>query len=188
MDLPLEPALAILRRNIDQKRGGLASIEVKPSPNNPVYAGDEVSAMSITTSERGGLDSMRTSIARNQNNSSKTHRTILLNKKAEILVALGINAKRLAETRAEAEEDTLSTPNEESVRLRINSVLFGQLSQVECSLDRLESGDYGTCVSCGEAIAAKRLQAVPWALYCIACQDQFFPRESSAQVSLPKAS
>jgi len=133
---------------------------------------------------------MRTSIARNQNNSRETHRKILLNKKAEILVALGINAKRLAETRTEAEEDALSTANEESVRLRINRVLFGQLSQVECSLDRLKSGDYGTCVSCGEAIAAKRLQAVPWALYCLACQDQLFhwETESSIRVSLLKAS
>jgi len=39
------------------------------------------------------------------------------------------------------------------------------------ALDRIEAGDYGMCVGCEEAIPAKRLQALPWAKYCVNCQQ-----------------
>jgi DnaK suppressor protein len=42
----------------------------------------------------------------------------------------------------------------------------------QAALARLETGDYGTCVSCGEAIPAERLQAMPFAVRCVACQDR----------------
>jgi len=45
------------------------------------------------------------------------------------------------------------------------------LGLIDESLARVESGDYGECVNCGEAILEKRLNAVPWARYCLRCQD-----------------
>jgi DnaK suppressor protein len=33
------------------------------------------------------------------------------------------------------------------------------------------SGEYGVCEDCGKAIPQKRLEAVPWALRCVACQE-----------------
>ena len=39
------------------------------------------------------------------------------------------------------------------------------------ALDRLDSGDYGICLSCEEPIPVKRLRALPWARYCIPCQE-----------------
>lgn len=38
------------------------------------------------------------------------------------------------------------------------------------ALARLESGDYGTCTDCGQAIPPARLQAQPFAIRCVACQ------------------
>jgi RNA polymerase-binding transcription factor len=46
------------------------------------------------------------------------------------------------------------------------------LLEIQQALDRLEEGTYGHCVHCGEVIPRKRLQAVPWARYCIDCQEQ----------------
>jgi DnaK suppressor protein len=40
------------------------------------------------------------------------------------------------------------------------------------ALARLESGDYGTCIDCGEQIPAARLQAQPFAIRCIGCQER----------------
>lgn len=40
------------------------------------------------------------------------------------------------------------------------------------ALARLEEGEYGLCAECGESISPKRLAAVPWADYCVACQSQ----------------
>jgi DnaK suppressor protein len=45
------------------------------------------------------------------------------------------------------------------------------LRQVEQALARLESGDYGLCADCNERIAGKRLQALPFAVRCRACED-----------------
>lgn len=42
---------------------------------------------------------------------------------------------------------------------------------VEEALKRLDEGAYGTCKSCGNPIGVARLEAVPWARYCIKCQE-----------------
>ena len=46
-----------------------------------------------------------------------------------------------------------------------------QLLTVERALKSIEEGSYGTCEECGEEIEEKRLNAVPWATYCLACQE-----------------
>ena len=45
-----------------------------------------------------------------------------------------------------------------------------QLELVEAALARLETGTFGVCQNCGNAIAAERLEALPWAALCIDCQ------------------
>lgn len=57
--------------------------------------------------------------------------------------------------------------------------LFGQshhahalLRTVEEALARIREGSYGLCVSCGNPINQKRLDAVPWTRYCIGCQQR----------------
>lgn len=45
------------------------------------------------------------------------------------------------------------------------------LVEIERALERLDSGDYGSCANCSTEIAKARLRAVPWARYCIDCQE-----------------
>jgi DnaK suppressor protein len=45
-----------------------------------------------------------------------------------------------------------------------------QLELVEAALERLEVGTFGACLRCGKPIAPGRLEALPWAAHCIACQ------------------
>jgi len=42
---------------------------------------------------------------------------------------------------------------------------------VQAALRRDEEGEYGRCVECGELVHKKRLEAVPWARHCVACQE-----------------
>ena len=44
------------------------------------------------------------------------------------------------------------------------------LELVEAALARLDAGTYGACTSCGKPIAPERLEAIPWAAFCIDCQ------------------
>lgn len=45
------------------------------------------------------------------------------------------------------------------------------LNLIDEALSRIEKAEYGDCVNCGEAVQDKRLEAIPWARYCIKCQD-----------------
>ena len=44
------------------------------------------------------------------------------------------------------------------------------LALVDEALARLDAGTFGACLRCGKPIAAGRLEALPWAAYCIECQ------------------
>ena len=46
------------------------------------------------------------------------------------------------------------------------------LQMVDAALERIREGTFGECISCGEEINAKRLEAVPWTRHCIACQEK----------------
>ncbi len=45
------------------------------------------------------------------------------------------------------------------------------LRNVRAALRRIDEGEFGTCVHCEEEISPKRIAAVPWTPYCIACQE-----------------
>ena len=46
------------------------------------------------------------------------------------------------------------------------------LQMVEGALSRINEGSFGQCISCGEEINPKRLEAVPWTRHCIECQEK----------------
>ncbi|HSR06334.1 MAG TPA: TraR/DksA C4-type zinc finger protein [Bryobacteraceae bacterium] len=46
-----------------------------------------------------------------------------------------------------------------------------RLREVRSALRRVESGTFGICAGCEENINPKRLAAIPWAPFCIACQE-----------------
>src|SRR5688572_22559667 len=45
--------------------------------------------------------------------------------------------------------------------------------QIEAAIERIDRGEFGRCIECGEAIERERLKAVPWALRCTADQEEF---------------
>jgi DnaK suppressor protein len=45
------------------------------------------------------------------------------------------------------------------------------LQLIEEALARVERGEFGECINCGEPVSEKRLDAVPWTRYCLKCQD-----------------
>lgn len=47
-----------------------------------------------------------------------------------------------------------------------------ELAEIEAARQRLASGDYGSCNTCGEMIDARRLRANPTAARCLSCQTR----------------
>ena len=71
--------------------------------------------------------------------------------------------------------DLCSQSHEEWIFLNCNSLDVALLRQVEDALLRLQEQTYGICQECGSRISEKRLAAVPWASYCLHCQDRHIP-------------
>ena len=46
------------------------------------------------------------------------------------------------------------------------------LRNVRSALRRIDEGSFGICLHCEEEISPKRIAAVPWAPFCIQCQEQ----------------
>lgn len=54
------------------------------------------------------------------------------------------------------------------------------LKEVVTALRKLDEGGFGECERCGERIAEKRLEALPFARYCIDCQRAIEQEEKAA--------
>jgi DnaK suppressor protein len=50
-------------------------------------------------------------------------------------------------------------------------LLVDRVNRLSSALDRVDSGEYGTCVECGEAIAPARLRVMPEVETCVRCQE-----------------
>lgn len=60
---------------------------------------------------------------------------------------------------------------------------MGEIRSINAALQRISSGTYGECISCGQPISRERLDAYPTAERCIACQSRF--EETHATQSTP---
>jgi DnaK suppressor protein len=68
--------------------------------------------------------------------------------------------------------DMSEQSHEEWLFLNRNRATNDQLKQINEALERINDGSYGICAECEKPISPKRLQAVPWAKYCVTCQEQ----------------
>jgi DnaK suppressor protein len=56
------------------------------------------------------------------------------------------------------------------------------LKQVQSALARLDDETFGICLRCDEPIPEKRLKAVPWAAYCVPCQEAIDGESAGGQL------
>ena len=58
-----------------------------------------------------------------------------------------------------------------NVMLAVSENESRQLVLIDEALQRVEDKEYGECQNCGKEVNPKRLTAIPWARYCIDCQE-----------------
>ena len=68
--------------------------------------------------------------------------------------------------------DRSHSTQERSRLISVVETLRSNLKDVERSLERIDAGTYGVCERCGRPIDPDRLDARPWALLCIDCQQK----------------
>lgn len=99
----------------------------------------------------------------------------LLSQRQEILDLYRQDLRLGQEASDEASEDIVDRANNAYQREFMFSLSGGErqlLREVETALERLELGEYGVCAHCEEPIGARRLKAIPWARYCVDCQEK----------------
>lgn len=58
-----------------------------------------------------------------------------------------------------------------NVMLAVSENESKQLTLIDEALTRLDDDEYGLCQNCEKEINSKRLSAIPWARYCLDCQE-----------------
>jgi len=81
---------------------------------------------------------------------------------------LGPSGQRLAYA---DEVDEIQANERREIGFATRELLVERVNRITAALDRLNEGEYGTCVECGEKIAAARLRALPEVQTCVRCQD-----------------
>src|SRR5205823_7404232 len=75
------------------------------------------------------------------------------------------------EINADALDNVQALMNREMVSRRLSSD-SSLLRRVDSALRRLDTGTFGICLECEEEIPTRRLQVLPWADYCVPCQEK----------------
>ena len=71
-----------------------------------------------------------------------------------------------------AAEDQAPLLHDQFVAITRHSGDHQRLAYINSALQRLDRGEFGICDECEEEIPLKRLQAIPWAAYCVSCQER----------------
>lgn len=93
----------------------------------------------------------------------------LKTKQAELSTRIDAITKDFQKGRsADFAEQTTESENDQVLE-EIRAEAKEELKQVNRALQRLKDDEFGQCVTCGEAIAAARLAALPYTDCCINC-------------------
>ena len=109
--------------------------------------------------ELGGIDAVRRQLTHQRN---------------EILAMYQQDVKAGQEASDEGSDDIVDRANNAYSRELLFSISDGErhtLLRIEEAITRIDAGTYGICSNCSREIRAGRLRAMPWARYCIDCQE-----------------
>ena len=67
--------------------------------------------------------------------------------------------------------DSVNASEERELSFAFRGRLVDRANRLADALDRLRSGEYGTCEACGDRIAPARLRAMPEVITCVSCQE-----------------
>jgi DnaK suppressor protein len=120
------------------------------------------------------MPSTATKAARMTKKEMEKYRRLLDDKKASLSAELAKTRSAEEETTEESTQDIADKAVSSYTREFLYSLTDGERStllQIDDALGRIEEGAFGLCLNCGMLMTEKRLNAVPWAPYCLDCQE-----------------
>ncbi len=102
----------------------------------------------------------------------KTLRTLLLRKRDELLASVRSEPEALtANIQTPDAAEFASKAADQDVTAVTLDLRCRMLKEIDSALKRVAGGTYGVCEGCGGEISPNRLKALPWARYCLICQE-----------------
>ncbi len=98
------------------------------------------------------------------------YRTLLIARRAEI-AGKAPQREDLWVVQSNEQIETVQLAGQREMAARRLEREAKSLGQIGAALKRIDNGEFGICLECEEPISAKRLAAVPWAAYCLHCQE-----------------
>lgn len=101
-------------------------------------------------------------------------RETLESRRTELLRLYKNDVRVGQESGDEGTEDVVDRANNayhRELMFSLSDVERTQLLQVDEALKRMDAETFGYCASCSREIAPRRLEAIPWARYCVDCQE-----------------
>jgi DnaK suppressor protein len=83
-----------------------------------------------------------------------------------------------------AAEDRVPLLHDQFVAINKHSRGRQRLAFIKSALQRFDCGEFGICEECEEEIPLERLQAIPWAAYCVPCQERLERLRSTVKQEL----
>jgi DnaK suppressor protein len=102
-------------------------------------------------------------------------RQILIKRRDALRKALAGDLSLLKELRAQTAGDVVDAAldsAQDEISSQLAEVESRELARIENALERMRAGQYGVCEGCGVKIPMARLNALPYATYCIECQRE----------------
>lgn len=93
----------------------------------------------------------------------------LTDRLAELEARLGEIEHDLDETPPKDFEERASEREGDEVLEELGATGLSEIRMIRAALDRIDQGEFGYCVECGEPIAEERLEIVPHAARCARC-------------------
>jgi DnaK suppressor protein len=97
-------------------------------------------------------------------------RAALLAERAHLLEEVGETIVAPGQMTYGSQAAAASQVFEQQRDLALRDRATAQMALVDDALARLDDGTFGACVRCGKPIPPGRLEALPWAAFCIDCQ------------------
>ncbi len=97
------------------------------------------------------------------------YKAVLTQRQRELYMRLHKIEQDFEQPRNLDDDDRAIERNNDEVLEELGETGQKELQAIDAALDRVAAGTFGTCVRCGEPIAAERLDVVPHTPFCQAC-------------------
>ncbi len=84
---------------------------------------------------------------------------------------LDLSHEKVSDGQVQDSGDEALSLTMESLQNSLQQTELDELKLIDGALVRIERGEYGACIDCGEPISERRLENFPYAARCIVCQE-----------------